>query len=333
MGEQCYSLLMTRSSNEFEQSGQEGAFHPALKLDNETIEQPAEPKPLSPGNLARIHFETFRFAQGSPELQQYITRYVHLAEGDRITSEALEQSFVPAENRMTSFITHGEDKTHTASAIEKSIGGMSREMKRIRECWEGAQDDEPGDMPWILENAVSGSIGSDHLFIIQRGGRPRAKRDETEQAQPAAKYLSQFVYYGLNHHSTGVPEFDKMFADMVDTLNTDDYLRSNVDQQLREVIATHVSHYPEELELLPEQWRPLPDASLATGAVSQGDSNDTRADSARATIAAIQDRQTSEVTNQIPAEAADSSVPTQAKDSKTSASWRRRLNVFRSRRN
>ncbi len=232
-----------------------------MKLERSHSVEIAPPQPevetLTLSRARKLFFLSFEHSQGNTALQKLIFDYLHHLHPDWTIDEPLKAD-------LTSIVTQpiiryalpqpGKALWHSTDAEVAALdqGGMLNEIKEQMHTMQHSFNRTPGDPPQMLNMAAT--IINRDLSYLGRG-RPRSPQPSGKRLSPKADpYFSYFVYYGLDGHSTGVAEYDRMYGDVVaavvDTL-PQKYrptpLCDNIYTELHSVIVGYYQKHPSEV--------------------------------------------------------------------------------------
>lgn len=138
------------------------------------------------------------------------------------------------------------------AAIERSVEAMVQGMADILNGDPGMyRFGGPGDAGFldltathwqdkehILAAVAEGIIGRDMLFLVESEGRPRTGTEE-RKSDLADPFLSHICEYGIKGKTTGLPEYDQLFAEIMG------YLKKQVEPDLlKQVIQAYNKKHP-----------------------------------------------------------------------------------------
>lgn len=243
-------------------------------MPNETLQLTAElPRPQGPEilqpystrDITKFIIYSFRFSQGQPEIQDEIYNYIHANYKDRLDPNVIDGALPEAIDAVERIV--GNPKLHKQIENDSRTAIREEVMQNIDFLKNGL-----GHPPNLLRMGQK-IIHRDRKFLVsgndpdldisdpleRSSGRPRSTEDQrvTPNTDP---FISQFVYYGLMGQTTGSPEFDAMFHDMVEAVEASTSLADIGD--IDELAAAQIRHHPEQIELLPADVREQLDHSL-----------------------------------------------------------------------
>lgn len=224
----------------------------------------------SPEYIARLVINSFRFSQGMGGIQHSIMAYMAHNFGERFSPEAIEAS-IPIASQTAMNIRNN-------SAVHAQTYKSGRQMEpiplaeaetQVKTYTDSLNKHLEKDGPFksinFLTYAVIARDYNSLAISSDKSGRDRSGHNASSPYRD--KYFSSWVYFGLMSQTTGMPEYDQMFADMVEVykdteqdlgyegLIKDDDVRSEAEQ----LIEFYVMRHPDQLSLLPEQFRPALD--------------------------------------------------------------------------
>ncbi|MCX6727940.1 MAG: hypothetical protein NTX11_03975 [Candidatus Saccharibacteria bacterium] len=168
---------------------------------------------FTPEHVAQLFFESYRFSQGNPAIQQQIFQFLNERFGDRITPDLIEQGATLATPRISAFVTSVTKHADTPHSVVS--GSVETEQRVWRSILTGgsipAQPYNPHDM-------LSTMLVREAKFV-EDGGRPDRSDETNTSSRSYSKHLSPFVFYGLMGQDTGLPEYNAMFEELVDNLH------------------------------------------------------------------------------------------------------------------
>lgn len=221
---------------------------------------------LTTEHAANLLFSSFRFSQGNPDLQELIFRYLRIAhpewaiQGDYSDlpnlNNSLNRVFKEAE---TYVLKSGKTQYHPLKGKEESENideeRMNRvfgaEMSTMENILFGHWDQEkvPPEgwaKDYIVQSLAQGIVERDYYFLVEHGGRDRQGGDPHKvESDP---WSSHIVDYGLNGSTTRMTEYDQMFRDVNDYINSDHEndtrWNENIAPKLQKVVSVYNSHHP-----------------------------------------------------------------------------------------
>jgi hypothetical protein len=220
--------------------------------------------------LAALTFDSFKLSQGSPTIQSWLLEYIVAKERDRITPDALAESYEIAATRTARFIRRPD-----VHIVSNKVNGTRPEdhreqMDNMPKMWDKALAEADPDFIWGTVSSIRGGIAlADRKYLVERDGRPRvASREGTSPNQLARPYLSQLVHYGLLGNSTGHDIYDELFDEVTTGLPGEwsfyaySYNRAGkrvsaemLGVVVAQVAGVHFDHYPEDYEQLSPEWK------------------------------------------------------------------------------
>jgi len=221
-------------------------------------------EPYRPEDIAKFTMGSFRTSQGDFGTQYAAVNYVLATHGDRITYDAIAVGMGLALVWARKFADQG------ASHSEGKGKDAVSEIDRTEGWWRSGLANRQGlieQLPGTVEKILEGTLRRDRMYLIDGEGRKRMGVVEDGHVRPSSKYLSNIAYYGLSAHSTGMEEYDQMWRDVTAALyeHKDDPMQfitikgiedTTVGNTAQDIVAAYLSHYPDELESIPEEWRP-----------------------------------------------------------------------------
>ena len=235
---------------------------------------------FTPEHVARLFFESYRFSQGSPGIQQQIFQFLNERFGDRITPDLIEQGATLATPRISAFVTSGTK--HNDTPHSEVSGSVETEQRVWRSILTGGSIPA---QPYNPHEMLSSMLVREAKFV-EDGGRPYRADETSTSSRSYSKHLSPFVFYGLMGQDTGLPEYNAMFAELVDNLHgiPDSIDKVNtggleISKSILPVFVSHFTTYPEDiaritdhgLAVLQERFKPaeLQQFGIATQAPSE----------------------------------------------------------------
>lgn len=209
---------------------------------------------LSPRQIADISIATFRLSQGLPTRQIYFIKYAGFCLRNRLTQSAVEEANSITREIATRFI---QGPTHQHDVLR-----FEEDMSKVEKAWKDVIENKA--YPSTHESFISHTVEQDYEFLIKKGGRQRYQKEETSsRSNPGSKFLSQTVFYGMMHQSTGAKVFDDVYAHTNDTFeNIRDKqcttfgpeLNLTYGEMAQQVARLHLEHYPDDVQKITPEW-------------------------------------------------------------------------------
>lgn len=233
----------------------EGLGRPALRTieDRESFYEP-----FDVDEIARLIVNSFRFSQGfdgdDVPAHQQILQYIASQYRNKIDPNLIQDAVKPATETALKIITkrslHPPVEEASANAYNQidSYANLLKKFVKDKNC--------KSNMPGLTRVLIK----ADHVNLFGYVGKPQEGRQREpvpEDEMVAAKdpFLSHFVFYGLMKRTTGVLEYDQMFADVVKEYEANINKDDDYHQQVQELVRIYIGHHPETIELLPEKYR------------------------------------------------------------------------------
>lgn len=183
-----------------------------------------EHEALTAQKAEKLLFLSYRFSQGGAYLQSYLFRWLHLANpGWKIDAEMQEHTANQFGDHIKKFLGKGSYEHETSprfhSAIDTSEVQSSAqgELIDMRDFFNGSRTGDEGIPLKTKEELITAIaravISKDSIYLDKVEGRPRSHEGERMSAA-TDPFLSHFVYYGLQGHSTGMKEYDELFVEI-----------------------------------------------------------------------------------------------------------------------
>jgi hypothetical protein len=187
---------------------------------------------LSPEKVQQLLLFSFRFSQGSEDLQDTIFEYLH---------EKFPKYKVNPDdyNLIMSELSSKIKKLFDPKGIRHSLGNEPSIVPQTRTQFlkleEVLNSDEfpsyPEDDNVILTEMFSLMLDKDILYTVHKeGGRPSGVVNAKQPQQD--KFSSHFVDYGMRRVKTGMSEYDQMFEDLIKM--TKKYIKNHPDWETSE---------------------------------------------------------------------------------------------------
>jgi len=232
----------------------------------ESQQEEQEQEPLGAKHGAKLLFLSFRFSQGSPDLQDIIFMYLHTIKphwkigGRELKDEIFQAVRSPIYNFLLTGATEQDSSLYTRDTYHKKTTNKQEEI--TKEKWkEGAdetiqreltamQDIFGGDRKtpeksFLLTNLAGTIIKREHKYLAGEG-RPRGEQEPIRRTAATDPFLSQLCWYGFLGHSTGTEEYDRMFQDVALHIRVNkNELYPTEEQNLATVIRVWNEHHPE----------------------------------------------------------------------------------------
>lgn len=212
-----------------------------------------------------LFFLSYRFSQGSVNLQHTIFEYLHSLHPKWIISDELkEQLRIEVVPSIESHIRQDVKRIlhRQAGAVNSNV---LRDLGKMQEIF-NRENTNPPSMLDIAKNIID----RDFRYLCEKDGRPRSPLGRLRDPLPKdATYnpqsdplLSHICYYGLEENSTKVEEYDRMFRDVrkvilptrqisrffifksIDKRKKEMYF-SNLDAVINQYAKTHPQSVPE----------------------------------------------------------------------------------------
>lgn len=201
-------------------------------VDTLTTQETSLPleRELTPEYAARIIFDSFRFSQGDPDLQKQIFAYLHgIRPKWKISNDLLNKISKEFTFRVRGFMGYSEEPKPNVdrSLLHYNLGASSESDPINDEMLIDMEKIFNGEETLIVNVPViaRGVIVRDKRYLLDKG-RPRTfHRSGPEKSEMGDPWLSHSIYYGVEEHATGLPEFDQMFVEV------GEYLRNNATRE------------------------------------------------------------------------------------------------------
>jgi len=223
----------------------------------ETVPAQPEAETLSLNHARKLFFLSFEHSQGNTSLQKMIFDYLHHLHPNWTIDADFKAEL---SNAVTQPIINyalpqpGKRLLHSADAEVAALdkGGMLNEVKEQLHTMQHSFNRTPGDPPQLLH--IAATIINRDLNYLEKS-RPRSTHSSKHRLMPKADpWLSYFVYHGLDGHPTGAIEYDRMYNDVVATVeNTFNQkhhpssLSDNIYTELHHVIECYYQKHPNEI--------------------------------------------------------------------------------------
>lgn len=158
---------------------------------------------LTPEHASNIFVASFRHSQGLPDIQKNIFSYLHSIRPDwKITPEDKPEILNTSKEKVQAFLFGKENKarentTHskypTKEVAKRDIEDQFEEMEEQLNNQEEADQDKKEK---LIQKIANGIIDRDSYFLDK------------------GRKISYIVHYGLNEHSTGIPEINEMYKEV-----------------------------------------------------------------------------------------------------------------------
>ncbi len=171
---------------------------------------------LSVDHAAMLIFLSFRFSQGSGGTQDAILEWLHLAfpsyrlsqeNIENVSNKIVEMSKKYILNNLKRHTTNNDPggRPVTEDYIKKEVSDY---VNSFFVTLEGGVDNHLTRQQ-SLEKILTRIIERDYYYLIGQKGRPNGGMD------------SQFVTYGIQRKPTGLAEYDQMFRDMYNLVESE----------------------------------------------------------------------------------------------------------------
>lgn len=132
--------------------------------------------------------------------------------------------------------------------VEDSIEKETRDMKDFFDGSTGEDRGIPQTKEELLEAIIGSIIARDFTYLNRTDGRPRS-HEGGRMSAATDPFLSHLVYYGLQGHSTGMKEYDELFAEM--TACVREHIKNGTwtpknNSQIFNLITVYNEKHPEE---------------------------------------------------------------------------------------
>lgn len=206
---------------------------------------------FTPEHVSKLFFDSFRFSQGSPNLQGFIYRYLVENYGDKLSPELIADGAEIAKPKIARYVAGG-GHIQQLESVDEPID---------QEChaWQYALDSDSSQDKFDPHDMLATLLIRESYFADWSDGRPRDAQKATETSRSDSRHLNQFVFYGLMGKDTGSPEYNAMFSQLVDELYD---IPDNIPQPVSStsdpftpifpIFANHFAAYPGDVaELTP----------------------------------------------------------------------------------
>ncbi len=171
-------------------------------------------------NLKRLFVQSFRHSQGDYGLQSYIFSYLHLLHPTWVIDEPLKkQLFLTASENMAKMFGYDGQKSESNSPMPhanqtKGMDKINQEISHQIEKMQKKFNDNEASAQYVVIGLMIALAEQDLKYLLK--GRPnRSQTNSHKDNITFDPYFSYLCHYGFEGHSTGIPEFDKMYTDIV----------------------------------------------------------------------------------------------------------------------
>ncbi len=229
-----------------------------------TLEQTPHLENLPPkynrAYTARLLVHSFFFSQGSESLQDTILTFLVGRFGNNFDPQVINEAMEPAskaayairsnERLHGTVIRDGIQENTTEEEAREELENLAIKLVAVLD-----EKDIYSQEGVDISGLTNGLI---YIDISRLGPHPSAggrRRQASETVTMYSdSYLSQWVFFGLMAQSTGMLEYDEMFAEVVRHFRLssgDEEYKDWVDTSAQ-LIDNHLAHHPEQAELLPD---------------------------------------------------------------------------------
>jgi len=196
---------------------------------------------------------SYRFSQGQPDLQEIIFEYLVDRYGGRLQAKTINQARPLVLNAAAKLVTE-TPKLHKKRPYYEVEFDVHRDIDTfLKVLLRNMHPDIGRAFKMVIERDrtyLEKGFDPDDEGYKRRDKRPRRKHQNvTPHSDP---YLSQFVYYVLMGHETGLQEFNEFFKALVKEY------QSSTDPDIKEgvtnLVNLHIKHHPEQVALLPKEY-------------------------------------------------------------------------------
>lgn len=244
MGLICYTECMSQDSESFPMS--EGAHSPK---STDPLEAYTTPDGLfTPEHTGQLFFNSFRFSQGNSDLQLKLFSYLAERYGLRFSPELVEEGVAMVAPRIQKFATKG---TMHSQREDRSVKlTIDQEKSNLLSALESLSMSPATFNPLETLEEI---LYRDAKYVIGRG-RDRNRVETGDNSRSHGVHVSHFVYYGLLGNDTGCPEYNALFAELVDNLaNVPDTIigadpaAMDIETPVISVLEGHFKAYPADV--------------------------------------------------------------------------------------
>lgn len=221
-----------------------------LPQEHKEEERGKEYERLTSQKAEKLLFLSYRFSQGSITLQSHLFYWLHFANPEwRIDAEMQEHITKQFGAHAKKFLGKSADlekktspRFHSARNVEEIEASAQLEIRLMQDFFDGNMSDSFDVHARTKEEVVAEIakrvIDKDFEYLKNIEGRPRSHEGEHINAV-GDPFLSHFVYYGFQGHSTGMKEYDDLFAEIAA------YVRENIKNG-----AWTAENYPELFDVM-----------------------------------------------------------------------------------
>jgi hypothetical protein len=229
-----------------------------------TIESKEKLPPLNEREVVKILWESFKFSQGTSELQKEMLQRInsYYKERPELDEYEIQERFsrMVINGPLTAYITeHKLTKNFShpnvdSSTTDKELGRIYKYIALLTDPKNADLDDDSNfDLASIYNNIWT----QDFSYLVEKNGRQNRLVENTGNNTLQDKYFSFGVHYLLRKNDTGNVAFNKLFNE----LRTIEMNLLNVDQrkQIEQVIKKYNETHPETCVKFPFT-SPLPES-------------------------------------------------------------------------
>jgi hypothetical protein len=178
---------------------------------------------LAPEYAGRILFNSFRFSQGDPVLQHQIFAYLHEIRPNWRIDVPQEEALKATAKKLHEHVAVGArpagERAILHTMIESTDFGseLDSAISWLKKTFSGEPIGHYNGIRFIVDKIITRDA---NYLLYTDGGRPRTfHRPDLEKSEMGDPWLSHAIYYGIEGHTTGIPEYDQMFHELGDYIN------------------------------------------------------------------------------------------------------------------
>ncbi len=199
-------------------------------------------------HLTNLFLQSFRHSQGYARTQAQILQYVHCLHPDWRISDHLRAQIrrksLPAIAALVSQMDEADQsrpRLHKAFAYEIIELETDIQLKRLQKELNKSIKHPKRKLKRLVPLIAQGIIDRDCDYFVR--GRPKGG-NMTSRNPHADPQLSHYCYYGLEANSTGLPELDQMYRDIVAVVKAGKVsISRRFDFSLNEMVATYYKRH------------------------------------------------------------------------------------------
>lgn len=197
----------------------------------------------TPDHVAKLLIGSFKYSQKDGRVtQDQILRYIasrfRARLDDAIIDTSFTQTYREAQRIINDPTLHKPGYKGAGTEVYMAMNGL---RLRLRERLEP-------DIPLLTRRIIT---------LDNRSIAGRDRQDPDPSNPDRDPHASYFTYHGLMRQSTGLAEYDQMFAELVAEYEDHTSEKSIWRESVSRIVESYISYHPEYVNDIPESYRPV----------------------------------------------------------------------------